>query len=61
VARLASPVLLVLVTTLMLGYGPYSWSWLAGPIAALTVWSVDRKAHVPLQPSPARGEPAPVD
>jgi hypothetical protein len=63
VIRLAPVVVLVLVTGLMLGYGPYSWSWLAGPLAALATWSFDRKAHKPGAPAPKhlRRTPAPVD
>jgi hypothetical protein len=63
VTRFAPLVVLVLVTTLLLGYGPYTWSWLAGPLAGLAVWSLDRKAHKPDVPAPAhlRRSPAPVD
>jgi hypothetical protein len=63
VIRLTPFFVLVLVTALLLGYGAYSWSWLAGPIAALALWSLDRKAHEPGAPSPARlrRAPAPVD
>jgi hypothetical protein len=63
VIRLAPLLVLVLVTALLLGYGPYTWSWLAGPLAALAVWSLDRKAHKPGVPAPAhlRRNPAPVD
>ena len=58
--RLAPPLaVLVLVTTLLLGYGSYSLSWIAGPIAALLIWSFDRKS---LEVVPGRvREPAPVD
>ena len=62
--RLAPLVVLVLVTALLLAYGPYAWSWLAGPLAALATWSLERNAHVPGAPAPAhlhRGAPAPVD
>ena len=57
--RCAPVVVLVAVTALLLGYGRHPWSWVAGPIAALVVWSLDRKAHEPAEP--ARREPAPVD
>ena len=62
--RFAPPVVLVVVTGLFLGYGRFSWSWLAGPVAAAAIWAVDRKAHAPAEPAPAharRLEPAPVD
>ena len=57
--RLPPLAVLLLVTLLLLGYGSYSWSWIAGPIAALLLWAFDRKAREPL---PGRiSEPAPVD
>ena len=40
---LAPVFVLVLVTPLLLGYGSYPWSWLAGPVAALAL-SGDREA-----------------
>jgi hypothetical protein len=56
---------LVLVTTLLVGYGPYAWSWLAGPVAALVVWGLDGMARQPGLPVAAvhlrRRTPAPVD
>jgi len=64
VIRLAPVFVLIAVTTLLLGYGSYPWSWLAGPIAALAVWSLDRNAHRPGAPAPAHlrpRTPAPVD
>jgi hypothetical protein len=64
VSRFASPALLVLVTGAFLLYGRFSWSWAAGPLAALVVWSLDRAAHEPGDPAPshaAQREPAPVD
>jgi len=60
VNRIAPVVVLVAVTALLLGYGRHPWSWLAGPIAAVVVWSFDRKAHEPSAPAASR-EPAPVD
>ena len=61
--RLAPVFVLVAVTALLVGYGSYPWSWLAGPLAALAVWSLDRKAHKPGAPAPThlRRAPAPVD
>jgi hypothetical protein len=59
VIRLAPVFVLVLVTTLLLVYGAHSWSWLAGPVAALAVWSLDRMAPAPSGRA-IRG-PAPVD
>jgi hypothetical protein len=65
VNRLAPSFVLVLVTALLVGYGPYTWSWIAGPVAALVVWGLDRKARTPVvAPAPAhlrRRAPAPVD
>ena len=66
VTRLYPVFVLVLVTALLLGYGSYAWSWLAGPIAALALWSLDRNAHAPGAPARAHlhrraPEPAPVD
>ena len=56
-----SPIaILLLVTPLFLAYGRFSWSWLAGPVAALVAWAVEQKAHEPAEPAPAR-EPIPVD
>jgi hypothetical protein len=45
---------LVLVTALLAAYGAHPWSWVAGPIASLTVWALDRLAHKPAAPAPAR-------
>ena len=61
--RFAPLFVLVVVTTLLAGYGRHPWSWVAGPVAALAVWSFDRKAHEPGTAAPARAlrEPAPVD
>lgn len=61
--RLAPVSVLVLVTALLFGYGAHAWSWLAGPLAALAVWSLDRNAHAPGAHAPAhlRRTPAPVD
>ena len=60
--RLAPTLVLVTVTPLLLGYGRFPWSWLAGPVAALALWALDRKAHEPVAPRAARrAEPAPVD
>jgi hypothetical protein len=64
VIRLAPVVVLIVVTTLLLDYGRYPWSWLAGPIAAFGLWSLDRNAHKPEAPARERlrrRTPAPVD
>ncbi len=63
--RFAPHLVLVAVTALLLGYGAYPWSWLAGPVAALFVWSLDRKAREPSAAAPVHAQrqhtPAPVD
>ncbi len=61
VIRLAPASVLVLVTALLLGYGSHPWSWLAGPIAALVLWGLDRKAREPHPLAPVHRAPAPVD
>jgi hypothetical protein len=63
VTRTAPFFVLVLVTALLLAYGAHPWSWLAGPIAALALLSLDRKAREPgaSASAHARREPAPVD
>jgi hypothetical protein len=63
VNRIAPVVVLVAVTALLLGYGRHPWSWIAGPIAAVFVWSLDRKAREPGAAAPSRvgRQPAPVD
>jgi hypothetical protein len=58
--RPAPAAVLFLVTALLLGYGPYAWSWLAGPLAALAVWSLDRMAHEPGTPAPTHLSKAPA-
>jgi len=60
VQRLRPSLVLVSVTALLLLYGPYPWSWLAGPVASLFVWGLDRNAHEPSLPAPARLEREPV-
>ena len=61
--RLAPYLVLLIVTSLDLTYGRFAWSWLAGPIAALALWSLRGVAEQPGAPSPARAarEPAMVD
>ena len=56
-------VVLVAVTALLLAYGNHPWSWVAGPVAAMFVWALDRKSREPAEPAPAHAtpEPAPVD
>jgi hypothetical protein len=64
VNRAAPWLVLVSVTSLLGVYGRAPWSWLVGPLAALALWALDRKAHQPSQPAPARRArqaPAPVD
>jgi hypothetical protein len=51
---LAPPVTLVTVTALLVPFGSHPWSWLAGPVASLAVWSLGHVAHRPSAPSPAR-------
>jgi hypothetical protein len=48
-------VVAVLVTAFCSVYGTHSWSWLAGPVAGVFVWALDRNAHEPQRP------PSPVD
>jgi len=61
--RVAPSAVLLLVTPLLVTYGRFAWSWLAGPVAALALWALDRKAEEPVAPAPARARrgPAPVD
>jgi len=63
VIRVAPCIVLVTVTALLLGFGNHPWSWLAGPIAALAVWGLDRKVREPGARAPAHVQrtPAPVD
>jgi predicted membrane-bound dolichyl-phosphate-mannose-protein mannosyltransferase len=59
--RIPAVIVLLVVTTLLAAYGAHAWSWVGGPVAALAIWALDRKAHEPAE-APARlGEPAPVD
>ena len=62
-SRHSASTIFLLVTPLFLAYGRFSWSWLAGPVAALAVWGLQRKAQEPAEPAPARAsrEPVPVD
>ena len=32
---------LLLVTSLLAGYGSSRWAWLGGPLSALAIWCVD--------------------
>ena len=62
--RLAPTLVLVSVTSLLLAYGRHHWSWLAGPLAAVAIWALDRVAETPGEPAPVharRRTPAPVD
>ncbi|NUR77062.1 MAG: hypothetical protein HOQ28_12355 [Thermoleophilia bacterium] len=60
--RYAPLLVLLAVTALFLGYGRHPWSWLAGPVASLVVWGLDRMAREPeAAPAPLQPEPAPVD
>jgi hypothetical protein len=60
VIRPAPTLVLVTVTSLLLGYGSHQMSWLAGPVAALAVWSLDRKSHAPTASAPAHVSRAPA-
>jgi hypothetical protein len=55
----------VVVTALLAGFGRFPWSFAAGPVAALAVWSLERKARAPVTPRAVRRRrlraPAPVD
>ena len=63
--RLAPLVILCSVTALMVAYGRSGWSWLAGPVAAILLWWLERKSREPAEPSAARAvrrnDVAPVD
>ena len=63
--RFTPPAVFVIVTALFVGYGRFSYSWIAGPVAALALYALDRKAAEPAEPAPGRArasrEPAPVD
>jgi hypothetical protein len=65
VHRFAPQLVLVAVTGLLYAYGTHAWSWVAGPVAAMVVWGLDRTAAEPSAPAPAhrwwRRAPAPVD
>ena len=59
-------VVLISVSGLLLAYGRFSWSWVAGPVAAVFLWALERKSHEPAEPAPKhaaarRRDPAPVD
>lgn len=48
---------LVSVTALLAAFGSSRWSWLAGPVATLAIWALDRE-----EPSlPLAADPEPVD
>jgi hypothetical protein len=59
--RLAAPIVLLVVTTLLGAYGHHAWSWVGGPVAAVAIWALDRTAHAPKAKPQRRLEPAPVD
>jgi len=63
VNRFPPSLVLVAVTALFLAYGRYPWSWVAGPVAALFVWSLERNARERSAPASAsvRRRPAAVD
>jgi hypothetical protein len=54
VNRLAPSLLVVLVTLLDLAYGRYAWSWIAGPVVGLALWSLRGVAATPTAPAAAR-------
>jgi hypothetical protein len=65
VSRLSPTIILLVVTALLLVYGRYSLSWIAGPVAAIAFWALERRSREPGSPAPARTTvrrtPAPVD
>ena len=64
-AGMARPmIVLAFVTALLAGYGSHPWSFLAGPVAALIVWSLGEKTQetaTSASASAQRGDPALVD
>jgi hypothetical protein len=65
VSRLSPTIILVAVTALLVVYGRYSLSWIAGPIAAVALWALERRSREPSAPAPRRTAirrtPAPID
>ncbi|HZT92027.1 MAG TPA: hypothetical protein VFA05_08315 [Gaiellaceae bacterium] len=64
--RHGAPLLVLVTATALLGAYGHSWSWTLGPLAALALWTLERKAREPASPAPARAylrrrAPAPVD
>jgi hypothetical protein len=52
---------LVLVTGLLLTYGPTRWSWLAGPSSALAMWLLHNAGrHSLSEPAPRHAQPGPA-
>jgi len=47
VNRLPPTIIFLAVTALLLVYGRYSLSWIAGPIAALAFWALERRSREP--------------
>ncbi|MBA3844658.1 MAG: hypothetical protein H0X39_18920 [Actinobacteria bacterium] len=64
-SRFSPTIAFLAVTALLLVYGRYSLSWVAGPVAALAFWALERRSREPGAPAPARTTvsrtPAPVD
>jgi hypothetical protein len=60
VNRLAPLLLVVLVTSLDLEYGRFAWSWVAGPIVGLALWSLRDVAARPAAPAAAHARPEPA-
>ncbi len=59
--RHATPlIVLIAVGGLLAGYGRFSWSWLAGPVAAVAVFALQR-ATAPAEDAARADEPSPVD
>jgi hypothetical protein len=56
---LPASVTLAAVTALLYTYGSTRFAWLAGPVAALAVWALDRDAQEPALA--AEREPQPID
>jgi hypothetical protein len=60
VNRLAPLLVTLIVSTVDFAYGRFAWSWLAGPVTGLALWSLRGAPKQAARPAAVRPQRAPA-